>query len=126
MRMIIAINNKQIEEQIINYYYSKYEVFVAETSDMVLKLSQDNTDVIAIIREDIKGNIDFKNLIIRLQKISVTLLKYMSVFDINCINFIDSIANKRKIIYHPINTVINNLMTNEKSVEYIRKLIEEL
>lgn len=73
MRMIIAINNKQIEEQIINYYYSKYEVFVAETSDMVLKLSQDNTDVIAIIREDIKGNIDFKNLIIMLKDLNISI-----------------------------------------------------
>ncbi|MGN1012550.1 MAG: hypothetical protein ACI4ON_01810 [Clostridia bacterium] len=73
MRMIIAINNKQIEDQIINYYYSKYEVFVAETSDMVLKLSQDNTDVIAIIREDIKGNIDFKNLIIMLKDLNINV-----------------------------------------------------
>lgn len=114
----------EIYENFIKFLMNLLNGTFIDTNEIVNNLFASNVNEQQTINL-INDNADFKNLIIRLQKISVTLLKYMSVFDINCMNFIDSITNKRNITYHPINTVINNLMMNEKFVEYIRKLIED-
>ena len=58
MKMIIAINNRSIEQKLTQRYYSKYEMYIAHSKDMVLKLAQSGQKAVIIIKEDIKGNIE--------------------------------------------------------------------
>lgn len=68
MKMIVAINNKIAEEKITNKYYSKYEIYIVKSSDMIFKLTLNEKKAIVILRDDIKGSISFKDLIFKLKE----------------------------------------------------------
>lgn len=61
MRMILALNNKNIEEKLKNLYYSKHEIFVIETKNNILNYITENEEII-IIRKN-NDDIEFKELI---------------------------------------------------------------
>lgn len=69
MKMIIAINNRSIEQKLTQRYYSKYEMYIAHSKDMVLKLAQSGQKAVIIIKEDIKGNIEFEELITKIKQL---------------------------------------------------------
>lgn len=68
MRMILAINNRVLEERITIKYSDTYNIYLAESTEIIYNLISNNEKCILIIKEDIKGKIEFKDLIVDLKK----------------------------------------------------------
>lgn len=119
MRMILSLNNKNIEEKLKKLYYSKYEIFVIDTQKNILDFISEDEEII-IIRKN-NDDIEFKELISKIKiknnKIKIiVLVKELSqnlkeflfskevfniiegnefIFD----NLIDLIENPKMIVY---------------------------
>lgn len=83
MKMIIAINNKNIEQKLTQKYYSKYELFIAHSKDMVLKLALTTDKAVIIVREDIKGNINLEELVTSVTKLKRCIQIIVLVKELN-------------------------------------------
>ncbi len=59
MKMIIALNNKYLEDKIKNMYINKYEIFIFSTKEQVLKSITYEEEIIVITRDKVKGKVDF-------------------------------------------------------------------
>lgn len=71
MRMILAINNRNIEEKIKNIYCDKYDVFIVHSREMILEVI--TKDSILILKNEIEGTINFEKLINSIRKISAKI-----------------------------------------------------
>ena len=70
MKMIVAVNNKVIEEKVVKKYAEDYDIYLAKSTDIVYSLVCQNEKIVLLIREDINGEIKFKDLIIKLKCLS--------------------------------------------------------
>ena len=61
MRMILAINNRVLEERITIKYSDTYNIYLAESTEIIYNLISNNEKCILIIKEDINGKIQFKD-----------------------------------------------------------------
>lgn len=119
MRMILSLNNKNIEEKLKKLYYSKYEIFVIDTQKNILDFISEDEEIILIRKTN--DDIEFKELISKIKiknnKIKIiVLVKELSqnlkeflfskevfniiegnefIFD----NLIDLIENPKMIVY---------------------------
>ena len=59
MKMIIALNNKYIEDKIKDLYCDSLDVYILKTKEDVLSYINSNDDFIIITRDSLKGEIDF-------------------------------------------------------------------
>lgn len=119
MRMILAIKNNSLEEKIINRYYSEYEIYIAQSIELIKKSLCNNS--ILIIRDEIIKNNQIKSfiesvkenfcniqIIILVKALSKTLKEFLfskEVFSIiegtsisfNCLS--EMIDNPKMIVY---------------------------
>ncbi len=66
MKMILAIKNNNLEEKIINKYYSKYEIYIASNKTMIKKLLCSNC--ILIIRDEVININEIERFIISIKE----------------------------------------------------------
>ena len=59
MKMIIALNNKYIEDKIKDLYCDSLDVYILKTKEDVLSYINSNDDFIIITRDSLKGEVDF-------------------------------------------------------------------
>lgn len=124
MKMILALNNRVIEEKLVKKYYSSYDIYLANSTDIIFSLLKEDKESVVVVRENLKGKIDFKQLISMLKDYSkdirvIALVKSLSqelkefllskeVFNIiegvkfNFEDLVDLIDNPRMVIYKQI------------------------
>ena len=73
MRMILGINNKNIENKIANNYYYKYEIHIVKYSEQIIEKVQFEKEAVIIVKSEIKGKISFEEMICMLKKLNIKL-----------------------------------------------------
>ncbi len=66
MKMILAVNNKNLEEKLINKYYTTYEIYVAKNVGLISKLLCDNC--IIIFRYELANSKTVEQIIINIRE----------------------------------------------------------
>ncbi len=67
MRMILSINNKNIEEKIKGMYYSKYEIVIVDIQNYLLDYISEDEEEIIIIKKNTSNDIEFIDLITKIK-----------------------------------------------------------
>ncbi len=70
MKLLVALNNNNIEKRIIEKYSVSYDIYILTRIEEVINKIDKESDFLIIIREDIKGNIDFIDFIDIVKKIN--------------------------------------------------------
>lgn len=70
MKMVIAIDNIQITQRIIKKYKDKFYIEIFGTKEEILSNLVPNEDNLIIVREDLKGKLDFIELITCIKQIN--------------------------------------------------------
>lgn len=70
MKLLVALNNNNIEQKIIEKYRLSYDIYILTSIEEVISKIDKESDFLIIIREDIKGNIDFIDFIDIVKKIN--------------------------------------------------------
>ena len=63
MKMILAINNKKVEDALTQIYIGKYELFIVNSKELILDKIIDKSEAIVVLREDLRGTSDIFELL---------------------------------------------------------------
>lgn len=70
MKMIIAINNPLIEENVIKKYNTQYEILILKNTKEIIDIVGLKESFLIITRNDLEGTIDFIELVEKIKKIN--------------------------------------------------------
>ncbi len=83
MKMIIAINNRKLADRLILGYSSKYNIYLIDSKELILRMLEKNEDYILIVRYDLKGDIDFLDFVTNIKKITKNIRIIVLVKELN-------------------------------------------
>ena len=63
MKMILAIDNKTIEDELTKRYITKYNIYIVKTKDVIQAMISKDEEVILILRDDLTGEIETLDLL---------------------------------------------------------------
>ncbi len=113
MRMIIAVDNKCLEEKLINNYYKKYEIYTIKSLDLIEKLCEN--DSVVIVREDLNGEYNLIYLVKNIRKKGlktrfIVIVKKLSneIKQALFLNDIFNIIEGTKFPFEELTDMINN------------------
>lgn len=58
MNLIIAIDNKRIEDELTKIYITKYNIYIVKSKESIISMIKDDTQTILVLRDDLTGIID--------------------------------------------------------------------
>ena len=98
MNMIIAVNNKKIEDALIKIYAKKYQIYIVNTKDIIITMIQDIKTVL-ILRDDLIGQTNTTELLDELKK-------YKKLITIMIVKNVDN-STKEKLYSREIFNIID-------------------
>ncbi len=113
MRMIIAVDNKCLEEKLINNYYKEYEIYTIRSLDLIEKVCEN--DSVVVVKENLKGKNDLIYLVKNIRKKGlktkfIVIVKKLSneIKQALFLNDIFNIIEGTKFPFEELTDMINN------------------